>query len=206
MKNIVTIDFDIIMEPDINLYNNWVSDEENVNDFIKEYKVLENLKADLYIYEHLTRYITKVIQKLEPKNIYFIESHETIARFTGTEVFNLWNIDHHHDITYDDDNIILPIINCNCGDWVKYLMDFKRIHKYTWIANENSIDPHEDVDKNYQYEKRTLKEYNLDKLAEQTDALFICRSSTWVPEYYFPLFDAWIAICEEYYKESFHII
>ena len=85
-------------------------------------------------------------------------------------------------------------------------MDFKRIHKYTWIANENSVDPHEDVDKNYQYEKRILKEYNLDKLAEQTDALFICRSSTWVPEYYFPLFDAWIAICEEYYKESFHII
>ena len=54
--NVVSIDFDIIMEPDINLYNDWVEGDIGINDYVSEHKVLENLKADLYSYEYLTRF------------------------------------------------------------------------------------------------------------------------------------------------------
>ena len=39
--NVVSIDFDIIMEPDINMYNNWVgTDGDNgINDLIQEYSL-----------------------------------------------------------------------------------------------------------------------------------------------------------------------
>ena len=35
--NIVSIDFDIIMEPDINLYNDWVNSSCGINKFVKDY-------------------------------------------------------------------------------------------------------------------------------------------------------------------------
>ena len=204
--NVVSIDFDIIMKPDINLYNDWIEDDLGVNDFIKEYKVLENVKADLYIYEYLTRFLLKVIKRIDASKVYFIESHETVAKYIDQTFCNLWNIDHHHDITYNEENIALPLINCNCGDWVKFLMDSKKVKQYVWIGNSNSVEPDESVQNHYQYEQKVLEEFNLDKLAQQTDMLFICKSSDWLPEHYAPLFDAWIAICEEYYEESFHII
>lgn len=205
--NVVSIDFDIIMEPDINLYNDWVEGDLGINDYVNEHKVLENLKADLYSYEYLTRFLMKAIQKVDAKNVYFIESHETITNFLNENSVDLWNIDHHHDIFYEDEeDVTLPLLTCTCGNWVKYLFDRKKVRKYTWIGNDNSIKPDDEVEKHYPHEEKRLKETNLNKLTEQVDILFICRSPEWVPEYYFPLFDAWIAICEEYYNETFHII
>lgn len=205
--NIVTIDFDIIMKPDINLYNGMLENDLVIDDFIKEHELLKNLKADLYIYEYITRYLTKVIKRIDAKNVYFIKDHDTIVKYLNdNERFNLWNIDHHHDITYDDENVTLPIINCHCGDWVKYLMDRKKIKYYTWISNNNSYEPGEEVRENYKYNQLLLEESNLDKLALETDKLFICLSPPWVPDYYTPLYQAWIAICEEYYEEPFKVI
>ena len=62
--NIVSIDFDIIMEPDINLYNDWVGVDnlEGINTYIKDYKILENLKANLSIYEYLTKFLINLFQ------------------------------------------------------------------------------------------------------------------------------------------------
>lgn len=204
--NVVSIDFDIIMEPDINFYNNWVADNTGINDYIKEYKILENLKANLYIYEYLTRFLIQTIKTIESNKIFFIESHETITKLIDESSFNLYNIDHHHDIYYDDKNITLPLLDCTCGNWIKFLMDAKKIKKYTWIKNSNSDEPDGDVAKYYKHEQKILQETNLTKIAEDIDILIICRSPEWVPEYYFPLFDAWIAICEEYYGEPFKII
>lgn len=204
--NIVSIDFDIIMEPDINLYNNWVNDSCGIDKFVKDYSLLEYLKADLNIYEYLTRFLIKVIQKIGYENIFFIKDHNTLIKYTENKVFNLWNIDHHHDITYDEENIIAPILDPGCGNWIKYLMDYNKIKEYTWINNKNSISPNEEVLKYYKCQKYLLKEYNLNSLVEKIDKLFICQSPEWIPEYYLPLFDAWIAICEEYYGKPFKVI
>lgn len=206
--NVVSIDFDIIMEPDINLYNNWVgTDGDNgVNDLIQEYSLLDHLKADLNIYEYLTRFLIKVIKKIDYENIYFIENHDTLVRYIGNSAINLWNIDHHHDITYDEENVSMPVLECYCGNWIKYLMDYKKIKQYTWIKNANSIEPMEHVSKIYNHEEKILKEYNLDNLIEKIDRLFICKSPEWIPRHYLPLFDAWIAICEEHYGKSFKVI
>ena len=204
--NVVSIDFDIIMGPDINLYNGWVEGDVGVNDYIQEHKILENLKADLSVYNYLTRFLIKAIKTVGPENVYFIESHETIVKYVGNNRINLCNIDHHHDISYEEENVALPMITYNCGDWIKYLFDDKKIKDYTWIGNPNSFEPGENVQKYYKYTQKTLKEFNIDKIAKNIDMLFICKSPEWIPEHYLPLYDAWIAICEEYYEEPFKVI
>lgn len=204
--NVVSIDFDIIMEPDINLYNDWIEGDLGVNDFIKEHKLLENLKANLSIYEYLTRFLIQAIKQIDAKKVYFINSHDTIVKYIDDKSINLWNIDHHHDIAYTDENVALPVVNCNCGDWVKFLFDGRMIKEYTWIGNPNSLEPNEEVQKYYKYKHKMLQEFNLEKLVGNIDVLFICKSPEWLPEHYEPLFNAWIAICEEYYEEPFKII
>ena len=51
-----------------------------------------------------------------------------------------------------------------------------------------------------------MSSFRFAKLADNIDKIFICKSPAWVPEYYLPLFDAWIAICEEYYGKPFKVI
>ena len=205
--NVVTIDLDIIMEPNINLYNDWVGTESYIDDFIKDHSLLENIKANFYIYEYLTRYIIKTIKKLSANKVFFITNHDTIINYIEKGIVNLYNIDHHHDIFYgEDEEINLPLLTPSCGNWVKYLFDNKKIKQYTWIKNSNSIEPTNNITKVYKHTTNLLKLVNLNELAENTDMLFICASPEWVPTNFMPLFDSWIAICEEYYGEPFKVI
>lgn len=73
MKNIVTIDFDIIMAPCINLYNDLVP-RISWNDF-KVFPQMQLLTADLNHYQKLTNWILKISKKLSPTDIVVIEDH-----------------------------------------------------------------------------------------------------------------------------------
>ncbi len=136
---VTTIDFDIIMAPAIESYNDLISEEQGMTQLCKQYPYFNYAEADLYIYEYLTRFLIAISKKIDANKIYFISNHELAYEILINlkEPFELINIDHHHDINYFDE-WDKPIIMPDDGNWVKALFDRNKITKYTWIGNPNS--------------------------------------------------------------------
>ena len=92
--NIVSIDFDIIMAPSIELYRSF-----DFNGYDNYYQNIFN--ADLTMYTKLTEQLLRWFPQVGQNNIYFIESHEQIINFIPKDKkCSLINIDHHHDLGY----------------------------------------------------------------------------------------------------------
>ena len=187
--NLVTIDFDIIMWPSIEIYNDLVDGEFSVQD------ILDNNPnggfiptADLWLYKYLTDYVLEVSKKIDKDHIIFIESHEEV--YTQLKdiypAITLYNIDHHHDLGYGNND------ECDCGSWAKYLLDNKKIYSYIWINDEKSIQPDEKI----KFKQYPIKEYSLAGLIPETDYLVICSSPTWVPREQLALIEVWKEICK----------
>lgn len=192
MKNIVSIDFDIIMAPDIDKYNNIAG---NIN-----WQAMEQLgiKADFTHYKRLTKWLLSTMKLLESKDIVLIEDHGQILNYISKdEDINLWNIDHHHDCGYRN-SADKPL---NCGNWVCKIPNLKN---YTWINNptSKSDDPKsETILINSSFK---LIHYNLFNLPKP-DKLILCLSEPWVPCGHRELFMVWKEILENYYKKTFEI-
>lgn len=209
MKNIVTIDFDIIMGPSIDGYNGLINEDMPMQLLASKFPYFGMAEADLYVYEYVTRYFTNIVKNIDDKDkIRFISTHDLVYHHckNKTEKFNLINIDHHHDINYNDswDN---PIIEINEGNWVKRLFDMNKINKYAWIGNSNSV--MFDVDKcpfKDRIEMAVLRKYDLGELIDRTDELICCMSSAYIPPLYHPLFLTWRAIAEEIMDTDYLII
>lgn len=182
--NIVSIDFDIIMKPSIECYNNIMMDREAYDPML-----LNNFHADLTIYKKLTEWLIETIQLLPAENIIFIDSHEQIIKHIPmNEQIYLINIDHHHDMGYrPEDNSVEKDKNLHCGNWAKYLLKEKLINEYIWICNENS-------QKNFIHNINFhyISEYNLNNL--KANKIIICLSSPWIPNQFRPLFYTWMSI------------
>lgn len=199
MKNILTIDFDIIMAPCIDLYNNLVP-------FTPWDKLLKNpyielATADLIHYQRLTNFfINDICNKIQKEKIHFIENHGlTIKYIPKDENFNIINIDHHHDLGYQKDKEKI-----NCANWVYYIYknpEYK-MQNYIWINNENSLLPIEEYKKKIITKNINLKNFNF-KLITDIDELIICLSEPWIPYNYRNLFFVWIDIFNKIYNTSF---
>lgn len=209
MKNVVTIDFDIIMGPSIDGYNDMISSETPMRHLASKFPYFGMAEADLYVYEYITRYLTEIITHIEDKDkIKFIATHDLMYHIykNETEPFNLINIDHHHDINYIDD-WSKPIIEIDEGNWVKRLFDMRKINRYIWVGNPNSVTiglgkcPFMD-----KISMEILKDYDLGRLAANTDELVCCFSSAYIPPLYEPLFLTWRAIAEEIMDTDYLII
>jgi hypothetical protein len=185
--NLVTIDFDIIMAPSIESYNNQVSTSRPIEKIKEDFPFLPEFPADLYIYEYLTRYILSVAK--QNKKIYFIDDHSEVVQFFETPPYSLYNIDHHHDIGYNWG------ASRDCGNWVRFLWKEGKITSYTWINDENSQKAPKRIQK-YLTEEKNIRETNLELLAPETDVLVLCASYEWVPPLYHPLFLAWKTMIE----------
>lgn len=119
--NIVTIDFDIIMEPSIELYNELINENDPISKKINLCSTNIYLPANLIIYEKLTNFILKCIRNKVP--IQFIQKHDEVYTksqndIQTNELITLYNIDHHHDITYHDDDFNHDNFSLNLGNWV----------------------------------------------------------------------------------------
>lgn len=195
--NIVSIDFDIIMAPSIELYRSL----GNKPSYDNYYSNLFN--ADLTIYSKLTNWLLNNIPNLNETDIYFIESHEQIVNFLPKDTdISLFNIDHHHDLGYapseelDKDNFSL-----DCGNWGLYLLKNKLINNYTWIKNKNSI---KNFNNKYYYNSKCFYDFDLNNL--KPNKIIICLSAPWVPEQYHVLFNLWMNMASKLKYTNYYLI
>ena len=96
-------------------------------------------QADLIHYRNLTNWLLDIVPQMDPSNIHFIENHEDIVKYCNREC-SITNIDHHHDIVYNKDEIDIRLSEdrLNCGNWAKYLFENNKLKYYHWINNNNS--------------------------------------------------------------------
>ena len=180
--NIVSIDFDIIMAPSINFYNSLHDNKEKIYP-----ELIAGCKADLSIYNKISSWLYYMAKQLPVENIIFIESHERIIKHIPEDGNTfLFNIDHHHDLGYDDKNKDIEDENeVNCGNWGRYLLNKNLLQAFIWIGNKEINKSGTNITA-YNY----INSFNLNNL--YADKIIICLSPEWVPEHYHPLFFNWI--------------
>lgn len=206
---VVTIDFDIIMSPSIEAYNDMIEDDFRFDTWEEQFPMVSAIgTADLNIYNYLTQYIIKVVKE-KPDCVHFITSHEqALAYMKGLTNISLVNIDHHHDISYDIDDwvTLLSDKNCGCANWVKALYDQDRLKEYFWIRDKNASQDILKPNKKVLTTSTPLEHYSLDALVKKTDVLIICASPEWIPSQFQPLFDTWVTMCEEISGMNFSVM
>lgn len=206
---VLSIDFDIIMEPCVNLYNS-IAGEDNtgIREIEQEFPFIRPVLLPNFItYEKVTAFLINIFKSFPKENITFINDHNQIAHLLkdATDV-DLCNIDHHHDICYDDLTVSSRIILPDVGNWVKYLYDRNIITHYTWINNPNSIFPDDDIEDYYLDENYEFQQINLLQIIGKFDKLIICHSPQWVPTNYDALWNIWLTIANEMYDTTFEVI
>ena len=193
-ENIITIDFDIIMAPSIELYNKYITEFYGVNDFAKDYNgLISYSNADLDIYNIITSYLIDSFLTLNNDNIYFINDHEQVYDLLEiNKKYNIYNIDHHHDCGYVEEQKDLF-----CGNWIKILKKENRLNEYTWITDESTID---EIDKNI---GKKVFFYDTDLFSlPKPDKLIICASFEWIPFQFRPLFYLWLQLYNQFSGDS----
>jgi hypothetical protein len=180
--NILSVDFDIIMAPSINLYNSLVKDGVNFSDIQDDYPLLSYVQADYTLYQKLVNYILDTVKNLPITSIRVARSHEDIKYILNDcENAHVYNIDHHHDLGYPTEN---PVDNdyLDCSNWADYFIKRGNIVQYVWLKNKNSIDhPF------YNVTSFNFNTLNLRALPPM-DKVFICLSPEWIPKNIYPLF------------------
>lgn len=182
---IVTIDFDIIMSPCIDVYND---SDLTVDEYLNKFDFLGWMAADLELYQILTNFV----MSFDKSKIYFIYDHHDIVDHLKDieEKIDLYNIDYHHDIGYEDEKFWnSPLQEYNEGNWVKRLWDENKLNSYIWLKDYKSYDLNEKGEK-YLTDSYIVYNYNLKELLD-ADALYISLSAPWVPEYYTYLYNLW---------------
>ena len=184
METLITIDFDIIMWPSIELYNKFSKgDEDTFSEVEEEFPIIKYSNADLKLYEQLTNYILKA--KHAGAEIEFISSHEEVLNYIDTPC-QVINIDHHHDLGYNfnqwNDDILV------CANWVYKGFQQKKITNYFWIGDVYS-EPYT-LQEKYSIIETVINTLNFNELI-LPKKLIICSSYSWIPNNIRPLYELW---------------
>lgn len=179
------------------LYNNVISTDYSVDDYISTYPFLATMPANYYIYNMVTQFILKCAKKHIP--IQFIEDHDevylnTVKELPTNTAIKIYNIDHHHDISYNDDDFApgaMENLEIGVGNWVLALWRDFNVQSYTWIHNYTCHDINTECEEKLKYltEHYAIADFNLDTIVP--DKLYICKSRQWVPSLYNGLFELW---------------
>lgn len=187
--NVLSIDMDIIMEPCINLYNDLVV-MGNINKLWSRINELRDVDRHLSVNVDNIKivfdiFVNKLMSLKDKTNVTFAENHDTVLnRLTDKEYgnckFNIFNIDHHHDINYSDEqkNDVDNFDYTTYCNWVWYLDKYDLINEFYWIKNRNS-ELYRGPD---MLAKMSIVDINNIHLQDVVfDYIFICRSQIWVP-------------------------
>ena len=131
--------------------------------------------------------ILELSKDISYSNICVAFSHEHIGQFLKNDKdLEIINIDHHHDLGYDEDD---PYEKCTCANWAYYLFKQGKLDKYIWLNNNNS-----DIIPPPRHEANFFSEFFCDinetsyiNRFGRPDKIFICLSPEWVPSQYHPL-------------------
>lgn len=134
MKKILSIDFDIIMSPCIQLYNNYSTDDWEA--LCSHFEILKFAKPDYIHFKRLLQLLLKLSKNMKKENIHFI--------------------------AYTDKDIENKIEDLNCGNWVKYLSEEGKLENYVWIRNEDSTNYPED--RKFNFSSTPIIECNLETI------------------------------------------
>lgn len=200
-KKILSIDFDIIMYPCITLYNGEIDGDDNP---IESWRQLE----EEYGFEsyNMFTYDTKVLKELakiitynrkQNKPIYYITEHQQIVdklkkdKDYDASQYNIYNIDFHHDLWYNDTDIIQIVEDddYHCGCWIGYLYLKKKLTSLTWLKAPNSDMPEiKTYSNDLQFNTLRIREFE-DLYEIDFDEVYFCLSPQWVPQKYKILYD-----------------
>jgi len=148
-KKILSIDFDIIMAPSIELYNELADETEDPEELWKDLEVEYNF--DLYnkvkCDEDILYGLVDLLKHFQDKPLHFIINHEEIvddlkkSPTYETDTYNIYNIDFHHDFWYDEEAFeeILKTDEYYCGNWLGYLYLKRKLSSVTWFKALNSV-------------------------------------------------------------------
>lgn len=185
MMNVISIDFDICMWQDIQIYNDSISSnsKDSVDRLVKTMPLLGYVRFDAHAYRAIANILIEAKQLIGKDNIHFIINHEEILRYLPKdEEFNLYNIDHHHDMGYEEKIGVRP----QCGDWVCHAYDKYPMKKYYWVSDDLGVEP--DTDK-YEVQRLRVNSFSYHNILPETSKVIICLSPTWVPSQFYPLYD-----------------
>ena len=213
LRNVLSIDMDYIMAPCIQLYNDqWTTVENNgfnpitmggqaywdkiedligINDFLcydeKKLEFIKNLA-------------TRIASEVDTDHIYFGKEHDSILTFLCQDkdkadmVYNVYNIDHHHDIYYNttQKQNVNRFGYAGMSDWVWYLYTYGKLNKYYWINNERSKWGMVNKDDLKLNAFLNFKKYMNDPSPLENikfDYLYICKSENYVPPVYYHFYE-----------------
>jgi len=182
MKTILTIDFNIIMAPCIDLYNHLINEFDNLHDRIGSESLVWHGQAAMDIYSKLTNeIILDKFLEVDKDNIHFLHGQEDVLHFLDKNEDNhVYNIDFYSD-THEYNGTI------DNRNWVTYGLNNGYIKNYEWIKALNSPIV-EGVETPVTVEKAELT------LLPNIDQIFIASSEEWILPQYMPLFDLWLMI------------
>ena len=199
-KNILSIDLDIIMHPSIDLYNDDIYVNEDPDELwsnLEEefaFEAFDTLKYD----KEVLLDIIRLLKKNKDKPIIFIKDHDEIVNLLKNDtdypqcMYNIYNIDFHHDLWYGEDDVLdaKSEDNYTCADWLGYLYLHKKTSSITWIKAKNSsninIKPYGNKDCKIEY--LSIKDFSqLEDI--NFDQIYFCLSPQWIPPKYRIIYD-----------------
>ena len=213
IQSLLSIDFDYIMNPCINLYNQYSHGDGNPT------IIWERLFQDLDLKDHLS-YDAKALKDISMimtrsvlggAKFVAIDSNEKIvddlkkSKDYEESIYDIINIDFHHDIIYNRDDLadIFNRGDYTCANWAMYLMVNDKINVYTWVKapnsklfdesiikdalNENYLDKHVNI----------LRQRDIKKIYIPFDKVYLCKSEQWVPYQYIHLYDTLCSMLTE---------
>lgn len=201
MKQLVTIDFDVIMAPSIEWYNrmapelDWDTLARDRDPFI------QNFNADLTHYSRLTQWLLYQAHRLPKEKIVFIQGHDRLINYVDmNEKYEIINIDHHHDLGYDRPGYVENYETVGCANWGGILYKKQIVDNFTWLHNTNS--DIKSIKPQYSAAKRELlAEYDLSQL--KPDIIIVCFSPEWIPPNYRSLFYLWMDMLNIIYNTHY---
>lgn len=181
MKKVLTIDFNIIMSPSLNLYDKFVSEFNPLANNIDDKSLLWYGKAELVFYRKLSELLTYKLTTMPAENIHFLHGQEDIIRYLDKDS-EVINIDFYHDLEKYDKKL-------TNDNWAAYAIDKGLISKYTWIHAMNS-----NVENSYNIDTSLCLEKIMLTMLPDVDEIIISSSEEWVLPQYMPLFDLWLQL------------
>lgn len=201
IRSILSVDFDKFLSQDLDaeahLVDGKVSEipkyRENVQWLRRYYHAPELLNVTIKEEEQMQclDYLFKCLQDIP---VYISDSHQYLVRFlvdvierihTPNVVYDIYNIDNHHDIYYGE----IPDLRAppKANNWLSYTHLSNKLHKYIWIKNPNSMPFTGERD----FEFTETESYEI--LREvRFDGIHICKSSPWLPPHLNRSFDTFV--------------